>query len=163
MPTKSKKNSNFTSRFEEVVKYAGSAYKLSKSISISETAISKIRKGVTKPSFDMLIKILNKYPAIDINWLITGNGEMLKDDQETGIEISSPEKKGGSAFNQDKVKIELNYCQEMVKSKEKIIKLLEETVTMKDEKLKALISDNKKLKILLKNGQKNKDHAPRAE
>lgn len=147
----------FLERFEKIIEFAGSAYKLSKNIGTSQSVISNIRKGKTKPSFDILKKILLKYEAVDMNWLLTGNGEMNK--KET-----TPEKKGESvSADIDTMKIQFNYSQDIIESKEKIIKLLEEAVALKDDKLKTLTSDNKNLKILLKDCRKKKNYAPPAE
>ena len=35
--------------------------------------------GRNKPSVDFLHKILNKYPDLNLNWLVTGNGLMKID------------------------------------------------------------------------------------
>jgi hypothetical protein len=44
---------------------------------ISETVLLNICKGKNKPSFDVIEKIITRYPAINAEWLITGKGAML--------------------------------------------------------------------------------------
>src|SRR5699024_10019196 len=107
----------FRERLEEVIEYSGSAYRLSKTTKTSQSVISNIRKGKTKPSFDVLKRILLNYEAININWLITGEGEMVKDTSaESEISPSKDNEEGKP--EDDTVRIELRYCKEMVKSKE---------------------------------------------
>ncbi|MBA3829717.1 MAG: LexA family transcriptional regulator [Taibaiella sp.] len=74
----------FLTRFEAFLKHTGlTAYKLAQELDTSESVLSSIRAGKTRPSFDFLDKILRKYEVIDINWLITGKGHMLKTAQKS--------------------------------------------------------------------------------
>jgi transcriptional regulator with XRE-family HTH domain len=41
-------------------------------IGVQRSSVSHIFSGRNKPSIDFLEKILNVYPDIDVNWLITG-------------------------------------------------------------------------------------------
>lgn len=47
------------------------------SIGVQRSSISHILSGRNKPSYDFIHKILLKYPNINANWLITGQGDML--------------------------------------------------------------------------------------
>jgi len=47
-------------------------------IGVQRSAISHILSGRNKPSFDLIQKILTKFPRINAEWLITGKGEMYK-------------------------------------------------------------------------------------
>lgn len=68
----------FVGRFDQLIDYLNiTPYKLAKEISTSEAIISNIRAGKTKPSYDFLQKLLNKYKVINANWLIVGIGDML--------------------------------------------------------------------------------------
>ncbi len=40
--------------------------------------IYNIVKGKTKPSYEILQEITNKFVSVNIEWLISGNGEMYK-------------------------------------------------------------------------------------
>lgn len=85
---------NFIDRFEKVIDFTGlSAYKLAKELGTSEAVISNIRSGKTKPSFDFLSKLLNKYKAINANWLYTGIGETTLNEPETTYKVSTPKNK----------------------------------------------------------------------
>lgn len=56
-------------------------------IGVQRSSISHIISGRNKPSYDFIQKILLKYPDINANWLITGNGDMftLKQPSEPSI------------------------------------------------------------------------------
>lgn len=47
-------------------------------IGVQPSGISHILSGRNKPSLDFIIKMLEKYPYIDINWLLFGKGSMYK-------------------------------------------------------------------------------------
>ena len=47
-------------------------------IGVQRSAISHILSGRNKPGFDLLQKIIAKFPTINTEWLITGLGEPYK-------------------------------------------------------------------------------------
>ena len=64
-------------------------------INIQRSGMSHIMSGRNKPSLDFVMRVLNRYPEIDTNWLLFGKGEMYKsaNTQETvqnsGTEMAS--------------------------------------------------------------------------
>lgn len=44
---------------------------------------------MSKPSADNLERIINSIESLDANWLITGKGEMLRQDAKEGINLSN--------------------------------------------------------------------------
>lgn len=52
------------------------------SIGITRSNLAHILSGRNQPSFAMLEKILKAYPQIKAEWLITGIGEMLRDEAD---------------------------------------------------------------------------------
>lgn len=52
------------------------------SIGITRSNLAHILSGRNQPSFAMLEKILKAYPQIKAEWLITGLGEMLRDEED---------------------------------------------------------------------------------
>jgi len=58
-----------------------------KELGYSDVAISKLLKGKNKPKFDFLQAILNRFPDISPEWLLTGKGEMLRDTEQKSMEI----------------------------------------------------------------------------
>lgn len=51
---------------------------LAKKIMVSRSYISEVEAGKGKPSIDMVVGIATWCPAVEIEWLLTGNGEMLR-------------------------------------------------------------------------------------
>ena len=47
-------------------------------IGVQRSAISHILSGRNKPSFDLMQKILSKFPRVSSEWLLMGRGEMYK-------------------------------------------------------------------------------------
>ncbi|MCF6183204.1 MAG: helix-turn-helix domain-containing protein [Bacteroidales bacterium] len=50
----------------------------SRKTGINQSAISKTVNGRNNPSFDFLEKILNAFPIVNAEWLMTGKGNMFK-------------------------------------------------------------------------------------
>jgi len=49
----------------------------------SPEKINRLKKPNTNPSYDILCDIANKFELIDMNWLLLGKGNMLKDEAVT--------------------------------------------------------------------------------
>ena len=65
-------------RFLEVLKhYNYSGYKLSQETNISQSQITHIKGYRNKVSDDVMEELLKKFPGINKDWLLTGNGSML--------------------------------------------------------------------------------------
>lgn len=63
-------------------------YKLSKAefgerIGVQTSAVHHLLSGRNEPSTRVLKSILEKFPEIDMNWFIFGNGDMLKNNVQT--------------------------------------------------------------------------------
>lgn len=68
-------------RFEELLrKLKSNGTKLAKELDVSQTAISRILNGSTLPSSRVLIPLVEKYPTINLTWLLIGKGEMFVDE-----------------------------------------------------------------------------------
>lgn len=59
-------------------KYDLSPSQLADQIQIQRSGISHILSGRNKPSLDFVMKTLSAFPEVNSEWLIFGNGEMLK-------------------------------------------------------------------------------------
>ena len=53
-------------------------------IGVQRSSISHILTGRNKPSFDFLVRIFEKFPVLNVEWLILGKGNMYK--QQTNIQ-----------------------------------------------------------------------------
>lgn len=71
-------------RIFEVMKMVGmNPTDFANAIEISPAVLSSIKSGRTKPTLFLVEKIKSVYPNVNINWLITGEGEMLTDTNDT--------------------------------------------------------------------------------
>ena len=57
------------------------ASKLASNIKINRATISHILSGRNKPSIDILSKMIDVYPDLNLNWLISGIGYMSNEDK----------------------------------------------------------------------------------
>ena len=93
-------------RIKELIQAKGlTSARFADIIGVQRSGISHILSGRNKPSLDVLEKILISFPDISGDWLITGNGDMLKpgkkneaksgqlfpDENENSPEIKEPE------------------------------------------------------------------------
>jgi transcriptional regulator with XRE-family HTH domain len=53
-----------------------SAKQFAEEIGIQPSGMSHILSGRNNPSLDFVMKVMKRYPEIDINWLMSGKGEM---------------------------------------------------------------------------------------
>ena len=61
-------------------------------IDVQRSSISHITSGRNKPSLEFIIKIKSRFPELQWDWLVTGDGEMLKSQlPETEIHEENPE------------------------------------------------------------------------
>ena len=57
--------------------YGLSATRFADEIGVQRSSISHILSGRNKPSYDFIMRIVDKYPEIDVSWLLTGKGNMI--------------------------------------------------------------------------------------
>ncbi|MDP7430904.1 MAG: helix-turn-helix transcriptional regulator [Flavobacteriales bacterium] len=60
---------------------------LADNIGVNRATISHILSGRNKPSIDFLQKLLNTYPDLNSNWLITGIGYMLTKNERKEVKV----------------------------------------------------------------------------
>ena len=66
-------------RISKVITYSElSLSEFADEIEVQRSSISHITSGRNKPSLDFLMKIKNRFPELAWEWLIEGQGEMLK-------------------------------------------------------------------------------------
>lgn len=58
-------------------------------IGIQPSGMSHILSGRNRPSLDFVMKVINRYPEIDIKWLILGEGEMINSYSVAGSPVHS--------------------------------------------------------------------------
>jgi transcriptional regulator with XRE-family HTH domain len=54
------------------------AARLADEIGVQRSGISHILSGRNQPSYDFIVKILERFPDIDTEWLLLGKGDMIR-------------------------------------------------------------------------------------
>ncbi|MCY0978535.1 helix-turn-helix transcriptional regulator [Chryseobacterium wangxinyae] len=68
-------------RISKVIEYSQlSSSEFADEIDVQRSSISHITSGRNKPSLEFIIKIKSRFPEILWDWLVNGEGEMLKSD-----------------------------------------------------------------------------------
>jgi transcriptional regulator with XRE-family HTH domain len=125
--------SNMTDRFRillEQLQLSPSGF--ADKIGIQRSSVSHIFSGRNKPSIDFLEKILNVYPDIDVNWLITGRvsspKQAGKNNSDSGIDLFQHSGITGTKkpeMEQDKnIQIEVNKKPPVIPDEEPVDKII---------------------------------------
>ena len=70
---------NLNERISKIIEYSAlSLSEFADEIEVQRSNISHITSGRNKPSLDFLMKIKKRFPELDYDWIIEGEGEMLK-------------------------------------------------------------------------------------
>lgn len=76
----------FNDRITKIIEFSElSPAEFAEEIGVQRSSISHIISGRNKPSLDFITKIKSKFPDIKWDWLITGTGEMLINNEEAKI------------------------------------------------------------------------------
>ena len=74
---------NLNERISKIIEYSDlSASEFADEIEVQRSNISHIASGRNKPSLDFLIKIKDRFPELQWDWLINGLGEMVENKSE---------------------------------------------------------------------------------
>ena len=65
-----------------------------KKIGVSGPNVTHIISGRNKPSYDFILSMANHYPALNLEWLLTGKGKMYKEKAP----VSLPEEEENGLF-----------------------------------------------------------------
>ena len=69
----------FIKRLEIILDYYGlSASAFADKISVQRSSLSHLLSGRNKPSLDLILKIVENFPEVDLYWIINGKGEFPK-------------------------------------------------------------------------------------
>lgn len=57
-------------------------------VGIDKSSLSHIKTGRSKPTLEMMLKIISRYPDISLDWLILGGGTMRKETSNSqGVDL----------------------------------------------------------------------------
>lgn len=89
-------------RISKVIDYSGlTPSEFADEIDVQRSSISHVTSGRNKPSLEFIIKIKSRFPEILWDWLVTGEGQMLKSDLP---EIKVTEDKSPELADEEKSK-----------------------------------------------------------
>lgn len=156
-------NDDINNRIALVIKELGyNKNSFSKAIGLSNnTTIGNIVSGrKTKPSFDVIYRILTTFDSINKGWLLTGEGSMLQSDVQEAAPAKAAVK---SPANQEVVCKECRLKEEIIKEKEARIQELihskEESIKDKERYIALLESQISLLKNELAKFRSNAPHS----
>ena len=72
-------------------------------IGVQRSAVSHLLSGRNKPSLDFMLKIKNRFPDVNLNWLLLGSGKMMEVSQKEEEIIENVQEK----LFQDEVNLKL--------------------------------------------------------
>ena len=81
---------DFVKRLDELLSHYGlNAAAFSDKIGIQRSSVSHLLSGRNKPSLDFILKIIGSFPEVNLYWLITGSGNMLRNENNTERNVVS--------------------------------------------------------------------------
>ncbi|PHR72911.1 MAG: transcriptional regulator [Lutibacter sp.] len=81
-------NLKFAERLKIMMSFYGlTATALAESIEIQRSSISHLLSGRNRPSLDFVLKVLEKYPEVELYWLLNGKGTFPKEEK---VEMATP-------------------------------------------------------------------------
>jgi len=82
----------FAERLKKVMKHhALTASAFATKIDVQPSSISHVLSGRNKPSLDLVLKILDAFPEVDLHWLMNGRGSFPKS-SDTPFRLPSTKK-----------------------------------------------------------------------
>ena len=87
-------NSKFAERLKKVMDYYQlSAAAFADEITVQRSSISHLLSGRNKPSLDFVLKVLSKFDAVDLYWLMNGKGTFPKKEERSIAPTATPQSK----------------------------------------------------------------------
>ena len=74
---------DFAKRLQKILEYYGlSATAFSEELNVNRSTISHLLSGRNKPSLEFVMKVLQKYPEVELYWLLNGKGNFPRDQRQ---------------------------------------------------------------------------------
>lgn len=87
-------SSDFTKRLEKILEYYSlTAAAFAEEIDFNRSTISHLLSGRNKPSLEFVMKLYQKFPDVDMDWLLFGKGSFPSNSQNESKEILKPKAK----------------------------------------------------------------------
>lgn len=103
----------------------------------SSEKINRLKKENNKPSVDILIEISNKFEDINLGWLLTGKGEMLKTSTQSIVQNGNANVNNGHNVSGqgNVIKQTNNELMEIIREKDRQIAEKDKQIAMLIEKI----------------------------
>ncbi len=86
-------SSNFVKRLEKILEYYGiTATAFAEKMDFNRSTISHLLSGRNKPSLEFVMKLLQKFPEVEMNWLLFGKGSFPSTLENRNV-IDTPKQK----------------------------------------------------------------------
>jgi transcriptional regulator with XRE-family HTH domain len=106
---------DFSKRLQRILDYYSvTATAFSEEINFNRSTISHLLSGRNKPSLEFVMKVLQKYPEVELYWLLNGKGDFPKK-QNTPLPLTSSFQKNTPN------KIETSFSEKLPQSADKNI------------------------------------------
>ncbi|MCB0466322.1 MAG: helix-turn-helix transcriptional regulator [Aequorivita sp.] len=97
-------SSDFVKRLEKILEYYSiTATVFAEKMDFNRSTISHLLSGRNKPSLEFVMKLLQKFPEVEMNWLLFGKGSFPATSESKPLNISSKQKLGSNEENNDVV------------------------------------------------------------
>ena len=103
---------------------------LADTLGVARASISHILAGRNKPGFDFIESMARHYPAVNLEWLVTGKGRMYKDSSPISQNINNlrPQEVEGFTSKEQPEETLFSYIDEEVTSTDSSDKTIKTTV-----------------------------------
>jgi transcriptional regulator with XRE-family HTH domain len=86
MPKSITETQKLGSRFKQIrILLSKSQKEVSDEISYSQSNLSQLENGINEPGSSLLRRLAEKYPQVNIDWIVTGKGTPIKGEQDKSI------------------------------------------------------------------------------
>jgi transcriptional regulator with XRE-family HTH domain len=122
-------NSDFTKRLEKILDYYGlTAAAFAEEIDFNRSTISHLLSGRNKPSLEFVMKLYQKFPEVDMDWLLFGKGNFPTSAQNEAMETvkvktTVSEKKAANLFSDENI-TEKSKMEQNVENQKQIEKIV---------------------------------------
>ncbi len=118
---------DFIKRLEVILDYFGlSASGFADKIGVQRSSLSHLLSGRNKPSLDLILKIVQNFPEVDLYWILNGKGSFPKAEIKNEQNLNTPNSNKIIYEDENKMDANLNlFSQEVHQSKNPVFENLE--------------------------------------
>ncbi len=119
-------SADFVKRLEKILEYYSiSATAFAEKMDFNRSTISHLLSGRNKPSLEFVMKLLQKFPEVEMNWLLSGKGSfpaISSEDKNISVtpkqKLTSTQEKPKDLFSEENINIQKDISQVNRNSKE---------------------------------------------